>query len=346
VDGERSAPVPIEELADAVRASAVPVALLDLRSLHSVAVSRSGAELLGLDPEARVDVDIFDVLSDPDAARSALEQIRAGVIDAYEARRDLRRADGALVKAAVWVRVVDESPGRLHAVVVFLDLEGARLGSCPGIDDVDATVGTVDGTRRIRLISSDVTTLLGYAPATCVGMALVDLVHPSDVGALVELFRRVAADNASAGVRLRVRTASGSWRPVTVMLGPVDRDASAAGFAALPVEPTRVDPRRSAVDRAAELERRLRRIAREVEAAGIIADAAQIPDPERVPGLADLTSRQWQILIRLLAGERVATIARELNLSPSTVRNHLSTIYGKLGVHSQVELIEKLRPAE
>jgi DNA-binding CsgD family transcriptional regulator len=29
-------------------------------------------------------------------------------------------------------------------------------------------------------------------------------------------------------------------------------------------------------------------------------------------------------------------------LSPSTVRNHLSTIFRKLGVHSQAELIDRL----
>jgi DNA-binding CsgD family transcriptional regulator len=34
-------------------------------------------------------------------------------------------------------------------------------------------------------------------------------------------------------------------------------------------------------------------------------------------------------------------------LSKSTVRNHLSVVYGKFGVHSQAELLAKLRnPAD
>jgi PAS domain S-box-containing protein len=344
-DGEQP-PIPIEELSEAVRNSAVPVALLDLQSLRWVALSGPGAELLQLDPAAPGEIDIFALLSDPDAARPAIEQIRAGRLDAYEARRVLRRADGSLVKTAIYVRVVDEGDERSHAIVVLVDLDGPRLGACPEFDDVDATVGLADSDRRIELISSDVTSLLGYSPAGCIGRALVDLVHPSDVGALLDLFARVATDNVSAGVRVRGRTASGSWRPIDVAIGPVQRNESAVGFAALPAQPITVAPGRVATDRAAELEQHLMRIAREVEAAGLIDGAAQIPDPERVPGLADLTSRQWQILTRLLQGDRVSTIANEMSLRPSTVRNHLSTIYRKLGVHSQVELIEKLRPAE
>jgi DNA-binding CsgD family transcriptional regulator len=41
---------------------------------------------------------------------------------------------------------------------------------------------------------------------------------------------------------------------------------------------------------------------------------------------------------------RASTIAEALYLSPSTVRNHLTMIFRKFGVHSQLELIHKLRP--
>jgi DNA-binding NarL/FixJ family response regulator len=57
-----------------------------------------------------------------------------------------------------------------------------------------------------------------------------------------------------------------------------------------------------------------------------------------------LSPRQADILTRLLRGERVATIAAELYVSPTTVRNHLTAIFRKFGVHSQTELIELLRP--
>jgi DNA-binding CsgD family transcriptional regulator len=105
-------------------------------------------------------------------------------------------------------------------------------------------------------------------------------------------------------------------------------------------------PPRERADRVAALERHLTRIAREVEAAGLLARDARIVDPERLSALGDLTPRQWDIVTRLLRGERVPVIAKELYLSPSTVRNYLSALYRKLGVHSQAELIELVRQAE
>jgi two-component system nitrate/nitrite response regulator NarL len=55
-----------------------------------------------------------------------------------------------------------------------------------------------------------------------------------------------------------------------------------------------------------------------------------------------LTSRQWEVLSRLLRGERVPTIAAGLFISQSTVRNHLAGIFERFGVHSQPELLAVL----
>jgi DNA-binding NarL/FixJ family response regulator len=77
---------------------------------------------------------------------------------------------------------------------------------------------------------------------------------------------------------------------------------------------------------------------------------APSPDPTRqaprcvpVPSLSRLTLREREVLARLLDGERVHTIADELFVSQSTVRNHLSSIFRKVGVHSQSELLRRLR---
>ena len=52
-----------------------------------------------------------------------------------------------------------------------------------------------------------------------------------------------------------------------------------------------------------------------------------------------LSDREAQVVRLLLSGSRVPLIARQLHLSPSTVRNQLSMVYRKLGVSSQQELI-------
>jgi DNA-binding CsgD family transcriptional regulator len=62
-----------------------------------------------------------------------------------------------------------------------------------------------------------------------------------------------------------------------------------------------------------------------------------------LPGLRNLTKREHEMLIRLIAGYRVNSIAQDLVLSPSTVRTHLASIFAKLGVSNQNELLSTLR---
>jgi DNA-binding CsgD family transcriptional regulator len=62
-----------------------------------------------------------------------------------------------------------------------------------------------------------------------------------------------------------------------------------------------------------------------------------------VPGVARLTTRELQVVSRLVDGHRPPGIARALFLSQSTVRNHLASVFRKLGVASQEELLELFR---
>ena len=70
---------------------------------------------------------------------------------------------------------------------------------------------------------------------------------------------------------------------------------------------------------------------------------SRLPRAATGPELTDLTTRQWEILARMAQGQRVSTIADELYISRSTVRNHLAAIFRRFGVHNQAELVEKLR---
>ena len=64
---------------------------------------------------------------------------------------------------------------------------------------------------------------------------------------------------------------------------------------------------------------------------------------DEVPDLSRLSARERSIVSRLMAGDRAPAIAEALQLSQSTVRNHLSAVFAKLGVRSQQELIDLLR---
>lgn len=52
-----------------------------------------------------------------------------------------------------------------------------------------------------------------------------------------------------------------------------------------------------------------------------------------------LTTREWQVLQLLAQGLGTNEIAGTLTISPSTVRNHVQSVLGKLGVHSRLEAI-------
>jgi two-component system, probable response regulator PhcQ len=59
--------------------------------------------------------------------------------------------------------------------------------------------------------------------------------------------------------------------------------------------------------------------------------------------LDQLSKREREIVETLLGEGSVTGVANTLHISLHTVRNHLKSIFRKLGVHSQVELVTKLR---
>jgi DNA-binding NarL/FixJ family response regulator len=93
-----------------------------------------------------------------------------------------------------------------------------------------------------------------------------------------------------------------------------------------------------------EVQTVLRRIGVEMERLGI--SSSTLPPssrPPRCPELDSLSPRESEVVQLLTEGHRVSTIARSLFISPHTVRNHLQSVYRKVGVSSQAELIERLK---
>lgn len=61
--------------------------------------------------------------------------------------------------------------------------------------------------------------------------------------------------------------------------------------------------------------------------------------------LPELTPREREVLGLLAVGCNTATIANRLNLSPKTVRNHLSTVFAKLHVADRTQAVLRAREA-
>ncbi len=59
-----------------------------------------------------------------------------------------------------------------------------------------------------------------------------------------------------------------------------------------------------------------------------------------------LTRRETDVLRRVLKGLKNIDIAEELNISEQTVKDHLSNIYGKIGIETRNDLMRIFIPPE
>jgi len=88
----------------------------------------------------------------------------------------------------------------------------------------------------------------------------------------------------------------------------------------------------------------LQRIALELESLCLTAAVgATTALPLHHPDLQGLSPREAEVLSLLVGGDRVPSIAQRLHISQHTVRNHLKSVFRKLDVANQSELIERVR---
>jgi LuxR family maltose regulon positive regulatory protein len=85
--------------------------------------------------------------------------------------------------------------------------------------------------------------------------------------------------------------------------------------------------------------------ARLLAASNVVARQTVEPGwPAATSGLVEpLTEREHEVLRLIAAGLSGPEIARELVLAYSTIKSHTKAIYGKLGVHSRYEAVERAR---
>ncbi len=266
-----------------------------------------------------------------------------GSIDSiYSKDERICRGDGSTVPVSLWTRMIEVDGKAFEVSLAAPPDEVARVSSdspAPWRELASVAVGFADERWHVASMSADITKITGWQPADWVGRSLIDFAHPDDIGGLL-------AKGEHTGVRqafplVRIRSAHDTWRPFRLLFAPT---FGAHGIAFALVEEPQTTP--DVRGRVQELEMRLRHIGAEVRAAGLLEDVNALPAMTDTPELTQLTSRQWEILSRLLRGQRVNAIAAELYLSQSTVRNHLATIFQRFGVHSQSELIELLHPRE
>ena len=305
-----------------------PLLVADLDTMAVVSANDATYELLGATPDTFAGTSITDIVGTDDrpAAEASLRLLGSGAIDGYRAVRHLRKADGSVVAATVWARLRHLDGKRL--AVVTIEGDGAGV-SWPQRDaSVRIALIVTDHDWVIEHVSNDVEGILGRDPESYKGLSLLALLRPSDVQSFMVVVGHLAAGGGAATLPVHLRTAQGHWQDLDGLVLAMCRHTPPRLGLAVAVIDDRRGPTTS--DRQRQLAERC-------------VDALDGMDRFRSdPSLGDFSTRQWEILSRLVRGQRVGDIATALYLSPSTVRNHLTAIYRKFGVHSQAELLAKV----
>jgi DNA-binding CsgD family transcriptional regulator len=335
-------------LRDQVRHSPLPVNLIRLSDGQTLEVSDELVTFAGMDRESLLTKRVADYMEESEVASASLALLASGALDGYTRKASIRRPDGELVTFSVWVGACTETQPPRHAVATILttgnasDLSSAH-DACPETENL--MIGTIDAQWQVDRITGADDPVLAYRPQQILGNSAFIAIHPEDVGNGMLLAAHSTVRKGVTFGRIRMAARDGGWVTRRVSLQPLIGERS-DGFAFTVCReaghPRDADDLSmnateglSAVLQAADADRKT---------FGLAAWMAAFPTALSAPELSTLTAREYEIVLRLAFGDRVRTIAEDLHLSRSTVRNHLTTVFRKFDVSSQDELLARLRP--
>jgi PAS domain S-box-containing protein len=323
----------VERLSTALKEVPVAALVTDLQDQRFLAVNDRAAELFGVPPEGLVGTRVGDTVVEDDrpAVEKAYSAIATGAVDGYQTRRRIQRPDGSECPVAISGRRF-EAPGGPYGLWMLTPDRELSFGDLLP-EPPDVVLALTDHDWQLEYVNLDAK-LLGRSGAELRGTPLLGYVHPSVATEFLEAASRAVANRMAVTLRTRLRVGRDAWAERHVLLVPMcDHNpprlgvvvtAAPLGQESAPDQVLQPHVQRSAVE--ARATRALRALPR---LAGLEA-------------AAELSARQVEVVARLIDGEHVDQIARGLYLSPSTVRNHLTAIYRKFGVHSQAELLAAL----
>jgi DNA-binding CsgD family transcriptional regulator len=198
--------------------------------------------------------------------------------------------------------------------------------------EFNVLIGTIDVSLRVDRVCADGDTSLD-GPMGLVGQSIFQIVHLDDLTGLMWALAQSTSTAKGVALHVHVHRGHGQAQLCQMLLLPMDPPPTFA-FALRSVEQSEGWPEPGVDALLGET--------RGHDVFGSSHNLASISEAQ-VPGIAELSSRELDVLTRLLAGYRVPAIAKVLFVSQSTVRNHLSAIFRKLNVESQQELIDLLR---
>jgi DNA-binding CsgD family transcriptional regulator len=323
-----------------VQARELPLVLTRLSDFTIQEATPAYLEQINMSADEVLGCSVFDLM-DPEErprAREALQALADGTIDFYRTYRPLSKTVTHRSGVYLWSHAIDFGERRYaltEARAIQAPTESPLVESL-GYEPVTFAVGLMDHSGIVETVSNNVSHVIGIKPDDLIGH---ELLPPQQRDFWIHFHS--GHQHSGCSMSLSYTPPPPFPDDVVIQCLLICLAGSKSYCFILSREPPQFI--QESPSRTAELELRLRRIAQEIQASGVFHDMKRIPDPTRFPELASLNARQWDVLARLLGGDRVATIAHDLYLSPSAVRSYLSEIFRKFGVHSQAELLSLLR---
>jgi DNA-binding CsgD family transcriptional regulator len=336
--GEPLSPAELARIAAGVLgASPLPALVLEMPSERIVASSLRAAQLL--DPTGASVVGHTLEHFTGDAPRPGIDLFAGGRLNGFETIRTLHRRRGANLTVRMWIRNFNHQPPSRYVLVVLVAAREALNEDEPTgwNDDAPAVVGTMNSKMLIERVSNDAEALFGRPVKDLLGSPFLDLIGEEDSAGCLDALAKATDSQRGITLNLVIRA---SVEPIEeslqceVLLLPL-RPSPSCVFVFLPT-----DMGVSAIGVTENLSGILSRLGRGAQIAELARGVFHGITDRDLPGLSTLTTRELEVVTSLLEGERPPGIADHLSLSPSTVRNHLGSVYAKLGVNSQHELID------
>jgi DNA-binding CsgD family transcriptional regulator len=323
----------MRKIMDVISHSHAPVMVLQVPSFVITAASPGAHELLDSLAQPLIGRSLMDLTEGFPSGAMAL--LAAGRITGYEALHVLKLTGQ---RRRLWISALPDTGPTRVVIAMLLKEDASGRVLIPWKDDEahSPVIGSTDARLIIDRVSSEVFESLGHRAQEIIGTSILALITQDDIADVLSALAQTSKHKE--GVTLRVGAVGADLVPVTcqLVLLPL-RPAPSCAFALLTEESDGPADERAIADLITRLGRRIR----SAMTSQAVASAALRPDVD----LGRLGSRDLEIVTRLVAGDRVASIAKGLFLSEGTIRNHLSSVFGKLGVRTQRELIELLRPA-
>jgi PAS domain S-box-containing protein len=332
-----------ERFEKAFGANPAPALICRLSDLRYIKVNQGFLDMTGYEREAVLDRSIYDldVLERAENREEAVQALQeGGTISQREAVLQLSNGEGKFVIVAGQPLEVAEQDCMLFT---FIDLEARkkaelslsqseeRFSKAFRLAPVPMMVCALPELRVIE-VNAAFTETTGYAAEDILGKATSDVDLWKDVKLYREFQATLDAHEAVRNVEIPLRTREGAAIDCLLSAEEVAIQNEAC---ILCVVQDITEYKRSEIDLIAAIEAVMKDTSWFSHT--VMEKLAQIRHPDvshKTKGeLSDLTPREREVLTLICKGHSDADIAGILKLSRNTVRNHVSTLYGKMGVN-------------